>query len=126
MRRGAVNRYFSKASISKLEPMIHELAQQLCDRLLACGSDGKPFEVTMAYSCYTTDVITSYCFGQSLGFLQRTDFEPNLRNAIHSGCKPLPVMRQWPFLFHIVNSMPEYAILEKADLLCTDRIQCPG
>lgn len=36
---------------------------------------GKPFDVTEAYSCFTSDVISSYCFGESFGFLQQVRFE---------------------------------------------------
>lgn len=36
---------------------------------------GKPFDVTEAYSCFTSDVISSYCFGESFGFLQQVRLE---------------------------------------------------
>jgi cytochrome P450 len=57
LRRGAINRYFSKASISKLEPLIHDPSQKLCNKLLARAKVAEAFDVTMAYSCFTTDVI---------------------------------------------------------------------
>jgi cytochrome P450 len=107
MRRSAVNRYFSKASITKLEPLIHDLAQKLCDRLLTRISNPTAFEITMAYSCFTTDVITGYCFGQTHGFLDQDDFEPNLRKAIFGGCSSLPIGKQWPIISQIVDRIPE-------------------
>ncbi|KAF2395907.1 cytochrome P450 [Trichodelitschia bisporula] len=108
LRRAPLNRFFSRASIARLEPLVHELAQRLCDRLLAWEGRGS-FDVAMAYSCYTTDVITAYCFGQAHGFLDREGggWEPNLRPAIHAGCRTLPVMRQWPWIFSIINSLPD-------------------
>src|SRR5881227_1736964 len=104
MRRGALNRYFSKASIAKLEPLIHDLADRLCNKLLARRGNGKPFDITMAYSCFTTDIISSYAFGQTEGFLEQPDFEPNLRPTIFASLKPAPYVRQWPFLYYLIAS----------------------
>jgi len=107
MRRAALNRYFSKGSIAKLEPLIHSLADRLCKKLLARRGNGKPFDVTMAYSCLTTDVISYYAFGQSEGFLHQDDFKPNLRATVHSALRPAPYVRQWPFLFYLIANVPE-------------------
>jgi cytochrome P450 len=107
MRRAALNRYFSKASITKLEPLIHNLVNQLCNKLLARVGNGKPFDITMAYSCLTTDVISYYAFGQSEGFLEQEDFKPNLRPTVHAALRPAPYVRQWPFLFYLIANLPE-------------------
>ena len=93
--------------MTKLEPLIHSLAQQLSDKLLARAGDGKPIDIAMAYSCYTTDVITSYCFGQGYGFLTQDDFEPNLRHGIYSIARPIHIMKQWPLIVNIMESLPE-------------------
>ncbi|KIW07999.1 uncharacterized protein PV09_00945 [Verruconis gallopava] len=109
LRRGAVNRFFSKASITNLNPTIHDLTQRLCNKLLERSPE--PFDITNAYSCFTTDVVTFYCFGQKKGFLDQDDFVPNLRNAIIGGCKMLPTVRQWPTIFGLVQSVPEFVPL---------------
>jgi cytochrome P450 len=107
LRRSAVNRYFSRASITKIEPKIQLLAQKLCNRIVEQLDSGKPFEVTMAYSCFATDIITNHCFGQSYGFLDHEDFEPNLRRAILGGCASMPIVRQFPILAFVIDSLPE-------------------
>jgi cytochrome P450 len=115
MRRGALNRYFSKASIAKLEPLIHGLADQLCNKLLARRGNGNHFDITMAYSCFTTDIISYYAFGQTEGFLEQADFEPNLRPTIFATLKPFPYVRQWPFLFYAIAGIPECVFLPQSD-----------
>jgi cytochrome P450 len=115
MRRGALNRYFSKASIAKLEPLIHDLADRLCNKLLARRGNGNHFEITMAYSCFTTDIISYYAFGQTEGFLEQTDFEPNLRPTIFAFLKPFPYVRQWPFLYYLIASIPECVFKPQPD-----------
>jgi cytochrome P450 len=57
-RRGAMNRYFSKAAVSKLEPMIQKMAEKLCDKFEHFAETGEPVELAMAYSCLATDVVT--------------------------------------------------------------------
>ncbi|KAF2422592.1 cytochrome P450 [Tothia fuscella] len=106
-RRAAVNRFFSKATITKVEPKIHDLAQRLCNKLLAQKAKGQPFEVTDPYSQFTTDVVSSYCFGQSHGFLEEERIDLTLRGALHAGCSMLPVSKQWPKIFLLVDNLPE-------------------
>lgn len=72
MRRGAVNKSFSRAKIQRLEPEIHELVQMFCDKLL--GWAGKPpLDLAVAYACFTSDVIWQYSFGESHGFVAQKD-----------------------------------------------------
>jgi cytochrome P450 len=89
-RRAAINRYFSQASITKMEPHVHHLAQTLCSKILSQRDEGKPFDVTNAYSQFTTDVITSYCFGQNHGLLEHERVDFNLRRGVLAGCFMLP------------------------------------
>ena len=90
-----------------MEPHVHDLAQTLCTKILAQKSKGVPFDVTHAYSQFTTDVITSYCFGQSRGLLEHERVDYNLRGGVLAGCFMLPVTKQWPGLFHVVDNLPE-------------------
>jgi hypothetical protein len=52
MRRGAINKSFSRAQIRKLEPEIHDLAQSFCDKLLAWKNT--PLDMITAFSCFTS------------------------------------------------------------------------
>jgi hypothetical protein len=65
----------------------------------------------MAYSCFTTDVITHYCFGESHGYLDQEGFEPNLGPAIQAGLTVGAAVKQWPIIFTIIDSIPEYSFL---------------
>lgn len=80
-RRDPLNNFFSKASVSKIEREIHSLVQQLGDNILATGVQDEVFEFQDAVSCYTSDVIGLFAFGDPLGFLQQRGFVPNLKRA---------------------------------------------
>jgi cytochrome P450 len=97
-RRGAMARFFSKGQITKLEPVIQAFAQRLCDRLLERRDTHEPFDVTMAYSCYTTDAISAYCFGEPFGYLEQKDFEPNFRRPTYATLNQVHITKHFPFL----------------------------
>ncbi|KAM0554806.1 hypothetical protein ACHAPJ_006539 [Fusarium lateritium] len=103
-RRGPVAKFFSRAMIGRLEGEIHELVQTLCNKLLAenSGSGGgekrRPFDIAHAYSCFTSDAISSYCFGEAFGLLSSDGWQPNYREATLAVLKPVFVFRFFPFL----------------------------
>lgn len=45
---------------------------------------GKPFDVTEAYSCFTADVISSYCFGESFGFLEQVCWDKQIPERLET------------------------------------------
>ena len=106
MRRAPLNKLFSKAQISKLEPKIQGLAQRLCDKLLALQGSGRVFDLTSAYSCYTTDVVYQYCFGASIDLLGKDGFEPNFRTPIMGFLNQLNFTKFFPFVLELIQSTP--------------------
>lgn len=82
MHRSAVNRFFSRGQIMKLEPEVHQLAQRLCDKMLRRKQ--APIDVSEAYDCFTADTISQYAFGQPLGFLEQDGWRPNFKAAFHA------------------------------------------
>lgn len=83
--------------IARLEGDVQELVQQLCDKLLRqSGKDA--FDVTMAYSCFTSDAISGYCFGEGLGLLDQEGWHPNFREPTAAILRPVFMFRFFPFL----------------------------
>ncbi|KAF6835131.1 trichodiene oxygenase [Colletotrichum musicola] len=96
VRRGPLAKFFSRGMIARLEGELHALVQKLCDKLL--NETGRPeFDVTMAYSCFTSDAISGYCFGDSFGFLQQEGWYPNFRDATAATLRPVFVFRFFPW-----------------------------
>jgi hypothetical protein len=87
IRRSATNKFFSRAQISKLESVVKGLVDKLCDKMIRLSRSSlmqkspnsiltvksnqnrAPLDVTTAYSCFTSDVISGYCFGEPFGFV---------------------------------------------------------
>ncbi|KAL4746505.1 hypothetical protein BDW72DRAFT_210385 [Aspergillus terricola var. indicus] len=95
VRRSAMNRFFSRAQISKLESSIKDLVDGLCEKM-----------IRLAYSCFTGDVISKYCFGEPFGFIAQQEWEPNYRNALIATQAPVHVFRAFPFLKRLTDIAP--------------------
>ncbi|KAH8896733.1 cytochrome P450 [Thozetella sp. PMI_491] len=109
VRRGAMNKFFSRSLMLNLEGDIRELAAQLCDKLIRNPTRGRPFDLTSAYSCYTSDVISAYCFGTSLGFVAQPDWEPNFREPINGFANGTFIFRFFPVLRGLVTVVPFFS-----------------
>ncbi|KAH9882455.1 hypothetical protein J1614_000691 [Plenodomus biglobosus] len=114
LRRIPLAKFFSRAMIFQLEPEIHGLVQKLCDKLLAQAGDGNAFDITMAYSCFTSDTISGYCFGESFGLLDQKGWYPNFREPTLSILRPVFIFRFFPWTKasaglgkYIVDYMPK-------------------
>jgi cytochrome P450 len=102
IRRGPVAKFFSRGMIARLEGEIHELVQTLCDKLLAENGRSQ-FDIAHAYSCFTSDAISSYSFGEAFGLLSRDSWQPNYREATLALLKPVFMFRFFPFLIPSVK-----------------------
>lgn len=105
MRRGAVNKFFSRAQMRWLEPEIHALTQQFCDKLLAWRGR-PPLDLTMALSCYTSDTISNYAYGEPLGFLAQEGWDKNYKAALNAFMHTMYFFRFFTPLRHLVHIAP--------------------
>lgn len=106
LRRAPLTKFFSKHQITKLEAEVHKSVHLLCDELLGYTDSKEPFDLTSAYSCFTSDIIAEYCFGEKLGFLQQDGIEPNFRRAIYSILNTTYVFRFIPWLKPLTLMVP--------------------
>ncbi|KAK9772365.1 hypothetical protein AB5N19_09619 [Seiridium cardinale] len=129
LRRAPLAKFFSRSQIAKLEPFIQSLVQRLCDKLLNESGRDKPIDVTMAYSCFTSDAIADYCFGESFGFLAQESWEPNYRASLYAFLQTVYVFRFFPLLKHTAVAAPwvtRYMSEDMALLIKTLQIDIPN
>ncbi|KAK8230498.1 oxoglutarate/iron-dependent oxygenase [Phyllosticta capitalensis] len=114
IRRGAMNRFFSKASVAKLEPTIVRLLNKFCERLEQNAGTGQPIVFDAAISCFTTDVVSLYAFGIDTKLLDVDDFRNDVRITLEAGLKSSPVCKQWPWVGTFLESLPESVTVKMA------------
>lgn len=96
-RRAPLAKMFSVGMITRLEDDIHNFATRLCDKLLLESGKG-PLDITVAYSCFASDVIFEYCFGESNGFLDQDGWYPNFREPTLAMLRHTLLFKFFPFL----------------------------
>ena len=76
-RREPWNPYFSKQSVSRLQPiLIQAVVDKLCARLAEYQAVSKPVIMQHAFACVTTDIITEYSFPEGYNLLDEPgDFD---------------------------------------------------
>jgi cytochrome P450 len=75
-RRKALNPFFSKAQVLRLEPIIHANLHVLLRKLRSLRDTGKVVSLNAAFSSLAMDVVSRYCFGREYGMLLEPDFAP--------------------------------------------------
>ncbi|KAF2419032.1 cytochrome P450 monooxygenase [Tothia fuscella] len=107
MRRAALNPYFSQASVGRLESTILSNVETLIARLRSFAGTGKAVNLSDAFTCLSADVIGSYAFGKSYGFLQHEDFMPRWRILMMDLSRSTHLMKQFGWLYKASTTIPE-------------------
>ncbi|KAL2828557.1 cytochrome P450 [Aspergillus pseudoustus] len=107
-RRGALTRFFSKRSLTTLEPQIIDKVDQLSERIeQGFLKTGNVLEAGVAFGALTLDVITDYCFDQSFGCLQKPDLAPEWRRIFWDMLGSIPFLRNWTFFANMLFWVPQ-------------------
>lgn len=106
LRRSAIAPYFSKAMISRLEPMLSTLVTKLCSRIEEYRQSGQPVSLRPAYSAFTTDVVASYCFNKSWKHLEYPDFNERWQEVVFGTLGSGNLLKQAPWLYTVIRAVP--------------------
>ena len=117
VRRAAVSSYFSKQSVIKLEPVIKGAVQTLCSRIEEYRRSRKPLNFSHAFSAFTTDVVTEYCFGISNNFLAHPDFAPDMYDAVTGFVRAAHVTRQFGWILPLMEATPVWLVARMNPLM---------
>lgn len=111
-RRAALNPFFAKRSVIRLEKRISEQVTVLCDRLAGCIDGGTAVEIHTAYMALTTDIISEYCYGKSSDFLLEEDFNKAWRECMEELFAKSAFRRSVPWVTIALQKLPNKYILK--------------
>lgn len=111
--RNAVAPYFSKRKIMDFQPVIREKLKTLCSRIENeyAGTD-RVLPLHRAWTAYAGDVVTEFCFAKAYGHLDSPDFKETFHEAMHAACESSTVLMQFPWLWPVMNSLPDWLVLK--------------
>lgn len=113
-RRGAMAKFFSSANVAKLEPKVLARVQRLLDRVEEHRREGKVVDISNAYRCFATDVISDYAAPESRDFLSAPDFAASFNRVLRDFSEFMLWHRHFPIVFPIMNLIPK-SIIAKMD-----------
>ncbi|KAF5879051.1 putative cytochrome p450 protein [Botrytis fragariae] len=107
-RRAALNKYLSKQTIKKLEPMLLDMLDKLCGRIEEFKEKGEKLDMRVVYQCFITDVITLYALNRSWNHLDSPNFSPLWVETIAETVKLGHLLTQFPILLPISLGLPRW------------------
>lgn len=99
IRRAPLDPMFSKGSITKFEPIVHEKVELLSKQIAEYNENGRVLSFNNAANSFAGDVIASYCFGFSYHQLESPDFHDNFHSAYEAIRKFSHFGLQFPSVF---------------------------
>lgn len=110
LRRGLLNSFFSKRSVLKLSPLLHEKKSRLMQRFEESYRDHNVLELTDVFAAFTGDLISQYSWGVSSGFLDDENFNNGFRQAAHHLAPLVHLQRFFPIIVPIAKAMPRWLV----------------
>ncbi|ORY04572.1 cytochrome P450 [Clohesyomyces aquaticus] len=107
-RRAVLNPFFSKASVTRIEPMIQSFCEKINTHIESYAGTNEPCNVTHAFVCLTTDIISQYAFGFHHNYTGTRSFTPNLSPAFVAGEGTIHLFQHIPFLLPLFEAGPEW------------------
>ena len=105
-RRNAYSTFFSKQSIRKYSHVVQANMDRVLARFEEFRSRGDVINLMHAFTAFTGDVVSEYCFPESYDFLKRSDFAPEYYELWISIVSNSHVLKQYPWIFPLMNTFP--------------------
>ena len=107
-RRAAMNPFFSKQKVASYSPKMQQVMNRVCERLESEYTGGsRPLCLDAMWGCLASDIIGSYCFGKTYGFVETQDFHSSFIKGMNNLLNPLHIMTQFPWIMQIVMKLPD-------------------
>lgn len=105
-RRGALNPFFSKASIVANIPVIQEKLSIMCSRLDKIAGSREVLDLEAVLLAVTTDVLTQCSYGWTYDYIQNPEWAMRWKLVNTGGRASAAIVRSFPLIGKIVRSMP--------------------
>lgn len=112
VRRAALNSFFAKRSVVRLEPRIADKVDTLCTRLADASRTGSVLELNVVFMALTMDVITEYCYGKSYNYLLEPDFKREWKETLEKLFEDAAFRRTVPWMTYMMQRIPQSYILK--------------
>ncbi|KAF2971661.1 hypothetical protein GQX73_g1881 [Xylaria multiplex] len=111
IRRNALNPFFSKRAILERARVIQEHMDALCQRLKSeFQGRSRVLVINDMLACWTTDIITDYCFDRRHNFIMEPDFKPPLIRSLTDLIERVHWITQFVWLAKLMFRLPDIVV----------------
>jgi hypothetical protein len=96
----------SKQTVARLQPMLTQMIEKLCNRIEEFRKSGEPMLMRRVYMCLTTDIVTLFALNRSWNHLDSPGFSPMWVETIKAIAGAGNFMKQFPWLFKVMKALP--------------------
>ena len=109
-RRAALNPFFSKQNIRRLEPTIIQVLDQMLQQLDQSLRTKSPINLSLLYRATSYDIISEYAFGRGLVSFNRKDLNEPYFQAHRRMILTWHINSYFPLISIIIRKIPLYMI----------------
>lgn len=109
LRRGPLNKFFSRAMVLDLQNIVQEKAGKLCTLISKHSATGEAVDIHHGFRAVSIDVITDYGFNHCYDLLDSPDLGKKFFELVRGIGPALWVFQQWPEL-SIMNGLPTWML----------------
>jgi hypothetical protein len=108
LRRGAVAQFFSKANIRRLDYVLKYNIKKFLGRLQEFEENGEPVNILEAFKALTSDILTTFAFGQSHNALDIPDFNKPFWDLFQELSHTYAICNHFPLFLPFMTSLPAW------------------
>lgn len=109
-RRAALSPFFSKKSITGLEPIVQAQIDKLCLKLVMFKGKAQVINLSDALTCLSADIISDCAFGESYGLLDKPEFSPEWRAFMMELSLGTHLMKQLGWAYRLVTNVAPWLL----------------
>ncbi|KAI1099517.1 putative benzoate 4-monooxygenase cytochrome P450 [Jackrogersella minutella] len=106
LRRKAVEGFFSKQSVSRMEYQIHDETKSLDDKLGLFARTDTLVHLDYAFTCVTGDLAAMFACGENPRLLESPDFNPEWYESVMGILTMVPYLRNLPWINSVLGMVP--------------------
>ncbi|OJJ50966.1 hypothetical protein ASPZODRAFT_56920 [Penicilliopsis zonata CBS 506.65] len=119
-RRAALNPFFSKQSVRKLEGTLHNVVTKVVQRLRERAAKQGPEEgivnLNVLFASMTSDIVTKYALGESWGYLDMKDLNEQAYRVISASCSGFHLTTFAPSVTSMIRRLPRSVMMRLIDI----------
>ncbi|KAI1496062.1 cytochrome P450, partial [Biscogniauxia marginata] len=106
MRRKAVESFFSKQSVTRMESRIHDEAKSFDEKIRLLKGTGQVISLDHAFSCMTGDLAAQFACGENPHLIEEPLFNPEWHKSLLGILAMVPYVRNMAWINSVLKWIP--------------------